>query len=258
MNQNNRQIREHLNIEIHACSEKSERASNQDYYGFSDGMSTVLSHGMEYISHHNFFADVSDFLCVIADGVSSADHPENSEEDAPAFLCRLIFSELFYEFTGSGMMSSIAEEINDTMIHESQRQNLNLAAAFAALAVSGRQIRILSIGDCTVFRIRNGKVNILTSFPSYSGLNRYAGHMGRSGSEMAEICYDFCQDNDQYILMTDGLANAFVQHNGMLNIEVLLKQMETDHSARSLLRYASGKSSDNMSACVIRTRYRQV
>jgi serine/threonine protein phosphatase PrpC len=244
-----------MHLFISAASDISGRASNLDAYGFSDGCETICSQGQNHISHQKEYEGINEFMSVIADGVSGAEHTERPQDDAAVSIVRRILDDLFDEYSLDQSMDAIADEINETMIHISNQWNRQLAAALSVIGIYPDEVRILNMGDAAVLRFHHGKAHIITPLSNTSRLSEYAGNTSHSGHQMADIYRFRPEKDDLYVLATDGLIHAFTDVNGLLRTDDILNILETNqYDAQTLVNTALKTSRDNISACVIRIR----
>ena len=241
-----------LNLFISAATDLSKRKTNQDAYGYSDGCEVILSEGKERAWHSAQYEKISEFMAVIADGVSGADHTDKTEDDAAALITEKILEDLFDEFSLTASMPLIADEINDTMNHASAVSGKQLAAALSIIGIYPEQIKILSMGDTTVMRFRSGKAELITPLPVTSMLREFAGNPAVPGRNMADIYQMKPEIDDIYVLATDGIIHGFTDSKGFIRTNDIYRLLiQTQYNADALIKEAKKTSGDNLTACVI-------
>lgn len=243
---------QNMNLCISAATDKSGKQTNQDAYGFSDGCEIIQSMGKDHVSHQKKYDGADEFLAVVSDGVSLADHTESTEDDAAVLLTQKILNDHFDEFSLESSMPLIADEINDTIIHASERLDKKLAAAVTVIGVYPHEIKILSIGDCAAIEFRKGKSSVITPLSVSSVLSDYAGNFDCPGHKMADIYRLKPEPEDIYMLASDGLIKGFTDPDGHVRTEEMLELFKkADCNAEALIHEAKKKSKDNLSVCVI-------
>ncbi len=244
-----------MNLFISAASDRSIRKTNLDAYGFSDGCEMIQSAGEDHIYHQAEYENPDEFMAVIADGVSGAEHTEKPEDDAAVSIVRTILEELFDVYSLHQFMGSFADEVNEAMIQLSNLKNRRLATTVSVIGIYPQDIRILNMGDSAVLRFHHDKAQIITPLSNTSKLCRYAGNASCAGCTMADIYRFTPETGDVYVLATDGLIHAFTDVNGILRTDDILNILKNSSwNAQALVQEAMKNSHDNISACVIQIK----
>ncbi|MGO9360455.1 MAG: bifunctional protein-serine/threonine kinase/phosphatase [Xanthobacteraceae bacterium] len=217
------------------CSERGERAGNEDYVGVADGKGSPA--GM---------------VAVIADGVGGSKGGRIAAELAVRGFIEGYLGRGRHEGPRDASVRSL-EAVN-RWVHAMGRRDPDLqgmACTFTALVCEGRELHVVHVGDSRLYRLRGSQLQQLTVDHALG-----AGQLGvltRAVGADDEVRIDYVklpnEPHDRYLLCTDGV------HGGVADEvlrEILIRRATPDETAREIVdRAIAAHIGDNATALVV-------
>jgi serine/threonine protein phosphatase PrpC len=230
---------EQLRVAVGYSSERGPRTDNEDYCAFVDGTpSQRTRHGV---------------VAGIADGVGGAKGGRVAAETVVRGFIDGYLSQS--ELLSVRKKSARALEAMNRWVHALGRSNADLqgmACTLTALILWGRQAHIMHVGDSRLYRLRQDRLDRLTTDHTFTewgmqGVLRRA--VGANDSIQIDYLAEPVQVHDRYLLCTDGV-HGFLPERVLRN--ALALRASPEETARSLTAAAlAARGGDNATALVL-------
>jgi serine/threonine protein phosphatase PrpC len=228
-----------LKVAVGFCSEQGPRATNDDYVGFFEGSPAEWARlGM---------------IAAIADGVGGA---KGGRVAAELTVRSLINGHVGQnELLGIRRTSARALEAVNRWINAIGRTDPALegmACTLTALILRGRQAHIMHVGDTRLYRLRDERLDLLTTDHTFTqpGMrNVLRRAIGVAESVQIDSLVEVTRVHDRYLLCSDGVHGAV--SNRLLQ-RLLAQRGAPEETARALVAAAaSARTPDNATALVL-------
>lgn len=228
-----------LEIRVGFCSERGPRPQNEDYGA------VYLGTAGERVR----FGAIS----ALADGVGGAKGGRTAAE-----LCVRSFIDAYLgepETVAVRQATARALEGINRWLHTIGRTDEaleGLACTFTALVLRGRQAHTIHVGDTRLYRLREGRMDLLTQDHVLHGRGRshiLARAIGTEASPQIDYALEETRIHDRFVLCSDGV-------HGTLSDRRILEQIgcgdDPEAGARRLVEAAlEAGSSDNATAIIV-------
>ena len=227
-----------LQVRVGFVSETGKRAANEDYVGASLGQGKLSNR---------------DVVAAVADGVGG--YRGGREAAEIAVRC---FIDAYYslpETMGVRRRASRALEAANSWIYAQGHNDERLAGmscAFSSAVLSRRLCHVIHIGDTRVYRLSEGRLELLTK-DHVAGRGDLAHALSRAIGFEDFARFDYTtiglRQHDRILICSDGVHGSLSDHR----LQALLgERTSPDDSARALVDAAlSAGSADNMTALVL-------
>jgi serine/threonine protein phosphatase PrpC/serine/threonine protein kinase len=192
-------------------------------------------------------------VAVIADGVGGAKGGRVAAELAVGTFIDGYLSQ--NALLGVQRNSARTIEAINRWLHSIGRRDSNLAgmaSTLTALVLRGRQVHIIHVGDCRAYRLRDNRLDQLTTDHTMRGTGLrhiLTRAVGIEESIRIDYAVDTMRIYDRYLLCSDGV------HGGVPDrqvAEILARQSAPQEAAHDLVEAGlAGRAGDNATALVI-------
>ncbi|WP_044564366.1 bifunctional protein-serine/threonine kinase/phosphatase [Azospirillum sp. B4] len=228
-----------IELRVGWCSETGRRSRNEDYVGACLGAATQRGR--------------QGAVAAIADGVSGAPGGRVAAELAVRGFIDFYLGER--ETLGVRRAAAHAAEAVNRWIHAQGRtdpERLGMATTLTAVILRDRRAHILHVGDTRLYRLRDGRLTLLTEDHVHSGPDQrhiLRRAIGLEDALRADYQAEPLREGDRLVLLTDGV-------HGTLSSRDLARLAAADPTPEAASRemvtaaLAAG-SQDNATALVI-------
>jgi serine/threonine protein phosphatase PrpC len=194
-------------LAIGACSSSAAEAENADVYVIYQGDA--------------FGRPGRGIIAAVARGIGAG---PRAREAAHVALHGLVEGYFGAAATlGPGRAASLALGAANAWMFSQSRADPEhgMAAALTALIFAGRRVRIVHVGDCRVYRARDGQLAPLTSDhvrPDADGCDSLTRSVGGDSELQVDYFEDDCEPADRYVILSKGgfAANSSARLAGTL------------------------------------------
>jgi serine/threonine protein phosphatase PrpC len=230
---------EQLRVAAGYSTERGPRADNEDYCAFVDGTPAQRArHGV---------------IAAVADGVGGAKGGRVAAETVVRGFIDGYLGQS--ELLGVQKKGARALEAMNRWVHAIGRTNPDLQSmgcTLTALILRRRQAHIVHVGDSRLYRLRHGRLDLLTrdhTFKEWGMQGVLKRAIGASDDIQIDYLAEPAQVHDRYLLCTDGVHGALSER--VLRDE-LARRTSPDETARALTAAAlAARSGDNATALVL-------
>jgi serine/threonine protein phosphatase PrpC len=230
---------EQLSVAAGYSTERGLRTDNEDYCAVFDGTPAQRTrHGV---------------VAAVADGVGGAKGGRVAAETVVRGFIDGYFGQS--ELLGVQKNSARALEAMNRWVHAIGRTNAELqgmACTLTALILRGRQAHIVHVGDSRLYRLRQDRLDLLTTDHTFNGWGMQGvlqRAVGASDSIQIEYLAEPVQVHDRYLLCTDGVHGFLPER--VLRHE-LARRASPEETAHALTAAAlAARSGDNATALVL-------
>ena len=229
-----------LSISIGQCSDKGIKERNEDFYGSLVPDNDVL--------------ETKGICCVIADGMGSCElAAEASEQCVKSFINDYYSTPETWSVKNSG--GKVLTAINSWLLSQSQHDLAHsMVTTFSALVFKSTSAHIFHVGDCRIYRLRDGDLECLTQDHRIN-VSRADSYLSRAMGidHLLDIDYRTVtvQQGDLFLMTTDGVHDYLPSK--------ILKSLLTDNtgdldiSAKIMVEKSLAvQSHDNVTAQIVR------
>ncbi|MCI0466811.1 MAG: bifunctional protein-serine/threonine kinase/phosphatase [Beijerinckiaceae bacterium] len=228
-----------LEVRFGICTDQGRRPQNEDYAGIYAGTAEEQAR--------------AGIIAAIADGVGGS----KGGRVAAELAVRGFIDGYLTQGGTCGVHQAGAQSLEavNRWTHSIGRKDdalQDMATTFTALVLRGRQAHILHIGDTRLYRLRDGRLNLLTEDHTLSGADR-SHILTRAIGPAPAIQIDYSMEemrvHDRFLLCSDGVHGVLPERS--INEELSRRTGPEDSAAQLVNAALAARSSDNVTAIII-------